>query len=66
MSENLPTGLIVSEKIFGFILIIIGAFVANSSINPPSGDISHFSGIFTFIGIIVLLVGIFLIITKIE
>ena len=66
MSENLPTGLIVSEKIFGLILVIIGAVIANSSINPPSGDISNFSGIFTFIGIIVLVVGVFLIITKIE
>lgn len=66
MSENLPMGLFVSEKIFGLILIIIGAIVANSSLNPPSGDISHFSGIFTFIGFIVLIVGVFLIITKAE
>lgn len=66
MSENLPMGLFVSEKIFGLILIIIGAVIANSSLNPPSGDVSHFSGIFIFIGLIVLLVGVFLIITKTE
>lgn len=66
MSENLPMGLFVSEKIFGVILIIIGALVANSSINLSSGDISHFSGIFTFIGLIVLVVGVFLLITKTE
>lgn len=66
MSENLPMGLLISEKIFGLILIIVGAFVANSSINPPPGDISYFSGIFTFIGLIVLIVGVFLILTKTE
>ena len=64
MSENLPMGLLVSVKIFGIILIIIGAIVANASLNPPPGDISYFSGIFTFLGLIVLLVGVFLIITK--
>jgi hypothetical protein len=66
MSENLPMGLFVAEKLFGLILIIIGAIVANSSLNPPAGDISHFSGIFTLIGAVVLLVGIFLIVTKTE
>ncbi len=66
MSENLPMGLFVAEKLFGIILIIIGAIVANSSLNPPAGDISNFSGIFTLIGVIVLVLGIFLIVTKTE
>ncbi|MEJ2242595.1 MAG: hypothetical protein P8Y18_10720 [Candidatus Bathyarchaeota archaeon] len=66
MSENLPTGLFVSEKLFGLVLIIVGAIVANSSLNPPPGDIRYFSGIFTFIGLIVLVVGLFLIVTKTE
>jgi len=66
MSENLPMGLFVAEKLFGIILIIIGAIVANSSFNPPTGDISNFSGIFTLIGVIVLVIGIFLIVTKTE
>jgi len=66
MSENLPMGLFVAEKLFGIILIIIGAIVANSSLNPPAGDISNFSGLFTLIGVIVLVLGIFLIVTKTE
>ena len=66
MSANLPIGLFVTEKLFGLILIIIGAIVANSSINPPAGDISHFAGIFTIIGVAVLIVGILLLITKTE
>lgn len=66
MSENLPMGLFVAEKLFGIILIIIGAIVANSSLNPPTGDISQFSGIFTFIGVVVLIAGIFLLVTKTE
>jgi len=53
MSENMPIGLAVAEKLFGLILIIIGAIVTYSSINPPAGDISHFSGIFVVTGVVI-------------
>ena len=66
MSENLPIGLFVAEKLFGLILIIIGAIVANASLNPPAGDISQFTGMFTIIGVAVLIVGILLLVTKTE
>jgi len=34
--------------------------------NPPAGDISHFSGFFTAIGVVTVAIGLFLIITKTE
>jgi len=66
MSEDVPIGLTVAEKIFGLIFIIIGAIVAFYSSNPPAGDISHFSGIFTATGLVIVAVGIFLVIAKTE
>lgn len=66
MSEDVPIGLAVAEKLFGLILIIIGAIVAYYSINPPAGDISQFSGMFTAAGLVIAAVGIFLVIAKTE
>jgi hypothetical protein len=66
MSADMPVGLAVAEKLFGLILIIIGAIVAYSSVNPPTGDISHFTGIFILIGVVIAVVGIFLLIAKSE
>jgi hypothetical protein len=66
MSEDAPIGLAVAEKIFGLILIIIGAVVAFYSSNPPAGDVSHFSSIFTAAGLVIVAVGIFLVIAKTE
>jgi hypothetical protein len=64
MSEDVPIGLAVAEKLFGLILIIIGAIIAYYSMNPPTGDISHFSGMFTAAGLVIVAVGIFLVIAK--
>ncbi|MBA7691702.1 hypothetical protein GH146_02180 [archaeon] len=66
MSADMPIGLTVAEKLFGLILIIIGAIVTSSSINPPAGDISHFSGIFVAVGVVIAVIGIFLFIAKAE
>jgi hypothetical protein len=66
MSENAPIGLSVAEKVLGLILIIIGAIVVFYSSNPPVGDISQFSGIFSAISFVILGVGILLIIAKTE
>jgi hypothetical protein len=66
MSEKIPIGLAVAEKIFGLILIIIGAIIAYySSSSPPSG-ISQFSGFFTAAGLVIVGIGAFLVITKTE
>ncbi len=64
MSEDAPIGLAFAEKIFGLVFIIIGAIVAYYSINPPAGDISYFSNIFTVIALIIVAIGIFLVIAK--
>jgi hypothetical protein len=66
MSEDLPIGLTVAEKILGLILIIIGAIIAYYSVNVPTGDISRFSDIFTIISLVIVAIGIFLVIAKIE
>ena len=62
----MPIGLTVVEKLFGVILIIVGAIVAYFSINPPAGDISHFAGIFTVAGVVIVIVGILLLLVKAE
>ena len=62
----MPIGLTVVEKLFGVILIIVGAIVAYFSINPPAGDISHFAGIFTTAGVVIAIVGILLLLVKAE
>ena len=67
VSEDMPMGLAVAEKLFGLILIIIGAIVVYaSSTNPPAGDISKFLGIFVIAGVVLLGTGIFLVLTKTE
>jgi len=66
MSEEMPIGLTVAEKVIGLILIIIGAIVTYYSLNPPAGDISHFSGIFVALGLVVAVTGFFLFIVKSE
>jgi VIT1/CCC1 family predicted Fe2+/Mn2+ transporter len=66
MSEDVPVGLTVAEKLVGLILIIIGAIVSFYSMNPPAGDISKFSGMFTAAGLVIAAIGIFLVITKTE
>ena len=66
MSADMPIGLTVVEKLFGLILIIVGAIIAYSSINPPAGDISHFAGMFIAAGVVIAVLGIFLLISKTE
>jgi hypothetical protein len=64
MSEDAPIGLTVIEKLLGLILIIVGALFALDSVNSLPIGISQFSGLLTAPGIIVFVVGVFLLITK--
>ena len=64
MSTDMPTGLLVAEKIVGFILLILGGFFAYASLTPPAGDIDYIGGIFVFLGVAVAVAGIFLIISR--
>jgi protein-S-isoprenylcysteine O-methyltransferase Ste14 len=66
MSENSPIGLAVIEKIFGLVLIIIGAIAVFFFSNPPAGDVSYFASIFTVTGFVVIASGVLLLITKTE
>lgn len=64
MTTNTPIGITIIEKLLGLTLIIIGALVTLDSTNPPAGAVSQASGIFTVIGIVILIAGIFLLIAK--
>ena len=66
MSTEMPLSLAVTEKLFGLVLVIIGAFFSYTSLTPPSGDISHFSSIFVVLGVVIAVAGIFLLISKAE
>ena len=67
MSEEIPAGLLVTEKLVGFILIVIGAVVAYFTFtSPPPGDAGAFSSLFIIAGIILLGIGILLVLAKTE
>ena len=65
MSEEAGFGLMVAEKFFGLILIIVGA-VATYFTFTSTQALREFTGFFGFLGIIVLALGIFLIVAKVE
>jgi hypothetical protein len=65
MSEEVPTGLLVAEKLVGVTLIILGAVVTYlTAIDPPTGDSGTYSSIFIIVGVILLIIGILLLIAK--
>ena len=67
MSEEMPAGVLLAEKLVGLILIIIGAVVAYfTATNPPPGDISNFLNYFITAGIVLVGIGIFLVLAKTE
>ena len=64
MTADTPIAITIVEKLLGLVLIIIGALVALDSTNPPPGDVSQVSGIFTVLGAVILIAGIILLIAK--
>lgn len=66
MSTETSLTLLLSEKLFGVIIIIIGAIFSYISLTPPAGDITYFSNIFVFLGIVIIVAGFFLLISKGE
>lgn len=58
-------GLIVAEKFFGLILIIVGILATYYTFTSMK-ELSGYTGLFGFLGIIVLVAGIILTITKAE
>lgn len=65
MSEEAGFGLMVTEKFFGLILIIVGA-VATYFTFTSTQALREYTGFFGFLSIIVLALGIFLIVAKVE
>jgi hypothetical protein len=67
MSEERPVGLVIAEKFFGLLLILIGAVTAYLTYtNPPGSVVAPFSGIFVASGFALIVIGILLIIAKTE
>lgn len=65
MSESGIFGIAVAEKFFGLILLIVGALAMYFTITS-SEVLGAYTGFFGFLSIILLVVGVFMIITKIE
>ena len=65
MSEEGGFGLVVAEKFFGVMLIIIGALSTYYTVTSTQA-LGDYTGFFGFLSIIVLALGVILIIAKIE
>ena len=65
MSEEGSFGLVVAEKFFGLILIIVGVLATYYTFTSTE-DLSGYTGLFGFLSIVVLVAGVILAITKAE
>ena len=65
MSEEGGFGLVVAEKFFGLILIIIGSLSTYYTFTSTQA-LRDYTGFFGFLSIIVLAVGVILIVVKVE
>ncbi len=65
MSEEGGFGLVVAEKFFGLILIIIGALSTYYTFTSTQA-LRDYTGFFGFLSVIVLAVGVILIVVKVE
>ena len=67
MSEERPVGLMIAEKFFGFLIILIGVVTVYITYNdPPGGFVAPFSPIFIVAGLLLIAIGIFLVLAKTE
>jgi hypothetical protein len=65
MSEEGGFGLVVAEKFFGLILIVIGALSTYYTVTSTQA-LRDYTGFFGFLSVIVLALGVILIIAKVE
>jgi len=65
MSEEGGFGITVAEKFFGLILLIVGVLALYFTLTSTTA-LSIYTGLFGFLSIIILAVGLFLIIAKTE
>ena len=64
-SEEAEFGLLLAEKFFGLILLIVGALAIYFTFTSTT-VLGIFSSLFGFLGFVILLSGLFLIIAKVE
>jgi hypothetical protein len=64
MSEEMPLGVVVIEKILGLVLLIIGVAIAYAATTITSGDIVNYSGMFVILGIVVAVAGVILLVFR--
>ncbi len=65
MGEEAGTGIIVAEKFFGLILIIVGALATYFTFTS-SQALGIYTGFFGFLSIVLIALGLFLIAAKAE
>jgi len=65
MSEEAGFGIALAERFFGLLLLIIGALAAYFTFTSTSA-LGAFAGIFSFLSLILLVLGIVLLTAKIE
>lgn len=65
MSEGGGFGLPLAEKFFGFLLLVIGGLTTYYTLTSSS-DLGAFTGLFGFLSILLVALGIFLMIAKTE
>jgi hypothetical protein len=65
MSEEGGFGLTLAEKFFGFLLLIIGGLTTYYTLTS-SNNLGTFTGFFSFLSIILVALGIFLMLAKTE
>ena len=66
MSKETPVVVALAEKILGVVLIILGAIIAYYSTIATGSDFSQLSGLFTFAGLVIAVIGVFMLIAKHE
>ncbi len=67
MSEEKPVGLVIAEKFFGLLVILVGAVTVYVTNNDPPGDfVAPFLLIFIAAGIALIAIGILLVLAKTE
>ncbi|MFQ6080893.1 MAG: hypothetical protein ACE5OW_04425 [Candidatus Bathyarchaeia archaeon] len=67
MSREMPMGLTVAEKFVGLLIFVIGVIMVYVTYNnPPTQPAASYSSIFMAAGTVLIALGVFLIITKVE
>jgi len=69
MSKQVPIGLMVAEKFFGLLTLIIGALLVYFTFTSPpesGGQVANFSFVFIIAGLALVIFGLFLLLARVE